>query len=404
MNASNTSRFWSVNWMDAMIVSSRHFRDQEEAHEKRLAWAVHHALRGTYGLARAQYELAGGCSWTIRPDTAARALIEVSHCFGITPDGSRIAFQGPEERVEGYVPVEPGQREKRVHLYVTASAESNPRGEQAPDEIPPRQSSSMPRYQLLWQVEGPSGDRVSGVAVPRERSLRIGSAIISTGHAEAELLDIPPCLTLDADVRLDRQTREIVEKIGKIKSAAALVAGRAISGDVLELRTVDVASRAEDDREFISDLAFFCRNLAVAIAGQYEWLRDNRAVLSPREFYFGCRSILNVWDTLLVVWGDERTQLLFGKVQYWTREKSPRELCDMIRKFLADDISFDQDDLHNHVSLIEQAVSRLYDLFEPLGQNENWRKPTYPPPSATGPKRNPLITDIEQIPTRPRRS
>lgn len=222
-------QLYSVNWLDGMLVTQQHLKDQEKYFEELTRW---YALDvgDRYGLIRKTFSGKPALSLNLSV-SANRLRVEVVRCQAITPDGGVIEINESNQssiRAEKEVDVSP------VPVYIGIDATARKQvGEPDPQEDLPRIPYLVGNY-CLALGQPPN--------LPEGRYLQI--AELSVNGSEVAHSDgyYPPCMSLNADEHLTQKAidyRNRMENLLSLSSRAyaAISAGGVLSGEQTELQT-----------------------------------------------------------------------------------------------------------------------------------------------------------------------
>lgn len=231
-------RLYSVNWLDGMLITQEHLRDQEKYFEELATWHAMHA-GDRYGLVRKSRSgrPALGLNLAVNGN---RLRVEVAHCQAITPDGHYIEINGSAgDTVRGEADIS----QATVPVYIGVDVERKRQvGDPDPNEDFPRVPYLASRYSIhLGEPPNTPEGRFLQVAM-----LRVDGSDV--GHAPNYY---PPSVSLYADERLSEKALDLRNRLENLLSLSTR-AYKAVGILAKESTSLQVAFK-----DTISTLAYY---------------------------------------------------------------------------------------------------------------------------------------------------
>jgi len=188
-------RLYSVNWQDGMLLTGKHFKDQEKYFENLAKWHQR-ATVDNFGLVKKSTE--GNTALSMNASMSGnRMTIEITRCQAITPDGSYIEIN---ESLGTIVRGEAEIEENRVMVYIGIDPEIKTAvGDAEPSEAVPRVPYNINNYKVFI---GQTPNLPEGLYIPIAQ-LSINGTEISPAPDY-----FPPCMTLNAEDRLAQKATD----------------------------------------------------------------------------------------------------------------------------------------------------------------------------------------------------
>lgn len=190
---------FSVNWVDGMKISQKHFAAQENYFCDIIRDVASFGInKYNYGLLPVKLNTTGNSIFDIFNSATNDVQLVIRQCHAITPAGYRIAINDLSVNVSSLSTFNNTQRSNIAdqQYYILISVNPFDRvasGEFDPEETPPRHMSTQPSYHV---------ELVPVISVNNESSggnyIVAGRVTFKTGLVNADIDFIPPCTSIQS--------------------------------------------------------------------------------------------------------------------------------------------------------------------------------------------------------------
>ncbi len=330
-------RLYSVNWLDGMLISQKHLKDQETYFEELVKWHAQ-SISDCYGLVKKSHS--GKPSLSLNLSVSGKRLrVEVVRCQAITPDGTYIEIN---ESNQAMVVGENTFTEPFIPIYLGIDYSSKKQiGDPDPGEDLPRNPYLLNSY-VLGIVNPPN--------LPAGQFIQIAGVVVEEGHVRLAENYFPPCVSIAADDRLAQKTSDFknnLEHLLSLSSRAykAVTAGGALSGEKTALQ------------EAFKDTVY---QFAIRLASSMDNLVIGRNSLHPLDFIIEYKKIFRVITTILNLKPGLKD---FLNEKFFTRqtESNVDRFIQSVESFLVSE--YDHKNIGSHLVAIDAILGTLRGLM-----------------------------------------
>ncbi len=335
-------RLFSVNWVDGMLVTQQHLKDQEKYFEELTRW---YALQSgdRYGLTKKSSSGKPALSMNLVKN-GNRLRVEVSRCQAITPDGFIIEINESNQSAPA-AELETGASSVAVYLGVNPT-EKKQVGEPDPQEDIPRIPYLTGNY-VLTLGQPP--------ALPEGQYLKIAEVTLADGEPRLSERYFPPCVTVNAEERLAQKTAEFRNRLENLLSLssrayAAMASGGVLKGEQTGLQTAF--------RNTIFQMAAY-------LSSTLDDFRIGKNAFHPLDMVLYFKKLFRIFTTLL--------NLNPGLKDFLNERFFVKQMNSDVGRFVAEVESFlladyDHTELGKHVHAIDGILANIREVLGFLAQ------------------------------------
>ncbi|UCD17289.1 MAG: hypothetical protein JSV44_12700 [Candidatus Zixiibacteriota bacterium] len=269
-------RLYSVNWLDGMLISQKHLKDQEKYFEELIRWHAR-GISDCYGLVKKNPS--GRPALSMNMSISGNHLrVELIRCQVLTQDGNYIEINeatGEVIRADATVtePIVP------VYIGVDPSVKRQV-GEPDPSEDLPRVPYLITGY-LLTLDQPPN--------LPESQYVKIAELAVENGEVAHSDKYFPPCLTLSADDRLAQKAIDFKNRLENLLSLSSRAYAAITAGGSLASESTNLQLAFKDTMH----------HLAGTLASAMDGFLIGRNADHPIHLVVGFKRLFRVFTTLL---------------------------------------------------------------------------------------------------------
>jgi hypothetical protein len=333
----NNLRLYAVNWQDGMLLTQRHFQDQERFLAELARWYAMPSGDG-YGLVRKGHGAPPALSVNLAV-TGDRLTIELIRCQAVTPNGYFVEIDSSRaEPVQTAVPAPSG--DVPVYLCVTPD-KSVPTGSADPGEDLPRLPYLLAGYALHV------GERP--IASEGE-VLQIAQLEVRGNEVRLAADYYPPCVNTYADERLHQKVTDLRNRLESLMSIGSRAYGAVKAGEKTELQ----AALYNVIHDFVSHLAATLDDFVVGPNAGH-----------PHDTFRFFRKLFRTFYTLLGLHPGVKD---FVHEKYFVKQAGMdiSQFISMIDNYLL--AEYNHEHIGGHVLALEHILEHIKGLLSHLAQ------------------------------------
>jgi hypothetical protein len=343
---------WAVNWQDGMLVSAKHFVDQQR-YTDNLAKRLLGAISLDYGLVLDPLDPTPetSLSWRVEQPSERRLEVYLTSCRAIAPDGRLIAIY---EEAESYNIAYFAAREiaanqpEKYSVYIEPTGKFVPLGIEEGGEDPPRLLYRIPEYKV----------RIVATTLEPVQALRVGRIVVADGEAQPDPRYIPPCTSMLVHPRLIEYRKQFYQYLKNLELRSAQCFTHLVNQRV----PLGVFNGSDPEARVLS---IFSRHFANKIAETIDSFRDDVSQSSPRQVVIYFKSLFRAFNFYLTIAGEHARQRLYELwVKHCDANFKPAEFDETMERFLQR--RFSQENIAYFVDRISWLLIHLDNFFRLL--------------------------------------
>lgn len=214
----------SVNWVDGMKISQKHFTAQENHFLDSLRDTASYAVNQfNYGLLPVKDGISEYSTFDIYNSATNDVQLIIKQCHAITPAGYRIAISNFSINVNSLPSfnsrIISNDGDGQFYILISVNPFDHvPAGEFDPEETPPRHISTLPKYHVeIVPVSSVNNERSGG------NYIVAGRILFTNGLVNADAAFIPPCTSVHSHPVLLNYYNEFAKKIAGLQQFAVRI-------------------------------------------------------------------------------------------------------------------------------------------------------------------------------------
>jgi hypothetical protein len=338
----------SVNWVDGMKISRKHFQQTDDHVEELVqdATAVHTPPFG-FGILPGEKTL----GLEVQCDFSQQISVELTHCNAVTPNGSRIVVSPSYniKRVTHFKDIADKyalQLANAQTLYILISVNPYkrvPMGEPAPDENPPRHPYSRAEINLdILPSEQIKTLYLGNILI-------VGKIIYNNGELIYQREFIPPCTATESLPIVKDWYNRFRQSMDSLETSSYKIIEKIKGKGQVNNLTVSIGQLAER-------VVFQIANLRTS----YRWL-----VPAAPPVYM-CESLMRILNTInasIMAFSSTDREEVLNYFNEWTDMQQgniERQTAQALQ------VQYDHYNLHHVMATINQAFSMYQQIFEKM--------------------------------------
>ena len=340
----------SVNWVDGMKISQKHFTAQENYFLDSLRDTASYDINQfNYGLLPIKDSVTDHITFDIYNSATNDVQLLIKHCHAITPAGYRIAINGFSININAL----PSFNENNLgsiadgQFYILISVnpfDHVPSGEFDPEETPPRHISTQPKYHVeLVPVSTVSDERTGG------NYIVAGRIIFTAGVVNADVNFIPPCTSIHSHPILLNYYNEFSKKIAGLQQ--------------FSIRIFQKNSFKNQNSVLADSIKMVSRVMLNQFAESYFYYRNNIHQLPP-IFLINVFAKLahTIFNALEILPPNEKEEML--NYCYEWSDVAPHLLMNQLSEVI--EINYNHHKNGEYMKTVNNIMQSLYIIWEKL--------------------------------------
>ncbi len=337
-------KHFAVNWIDGMKISQKHFNAQENFIIDTTRDATSLTLnKFNYGLLPTESKEREDIFQIYNTATDDVQII-IKNCIAVTTSGYRIKLSNYTASVKSLPSANKYSQKEQYIIIVINPFDKIAFGDLDPEEIPPRQPSTLPQYHV---------DSIPVSAIDKEYTggnyLIIGKVNVENNTTKADELFIPPCTSIQSHPELKEYYDSFTEKLGKLQQYA--------------FKIIKKAPNTHQNTAFTQNVKSLCTALINHSADTYFYFRNIIPEQAPVHMIeVLARQALHLYNAMQFIPSSELEEML-----NYTYEWS-QILPDTLKSQLSAvaEITYDHNNCASHLSDIETLLNSLDRIFSIL--------------------------------------